>query len=289
MINKKALLIFIGLTYGLTITLICVTRILGLTLFDAPAAQAQLAIAVSMFIPALSAIFVQKAILKKPFKELGFKLSSWKMYAKVYGVVAAAYVLNYLITYLFVMKPDLTFKLFLAQNGMTAPLPLSAPSMIALLSALTFIAVPIVNMIPSLGEEIGWRGFLLPNLEPLGKPKAALFSGMAWALWHTPMILILGFGYGREALLGSLVHFLLITGLGTWMGYIWFKTRDTVLASFIHAVFNANAYGIWVIIFAGGNRLLVGSVGVINTAIFLLLGWWSLRRLTKDKGLPNKG
>ncbi len=42
-----------------------------------------------------------------------------------------------------------------------------------------------------LGEELGWRGFLLPRLVPdLGLVGAALTVGVLWALWHLPLWLL---------------------------------------------------------------------------------------------------
>lgn len=39
-----------------------------------------------------------------------------------------------------------------------------------------------------LGEELGWRGFLLPTLLQRYEPAlAALWVGLAWGLWHLPL------------------------------------------------------------------------------------------------------
>lgn len=46
------------------------------------------------------------------------------------------------------------------------------------------------SLVLVLGEEIGWRGFLLPKLhKALGARKALLYSGVIWGIWHCPMIL----------------------------------------------------------------------------------------------------
>jgi len=42
----------------------------------------------------------------------------------------------------------------------------------------------------ALGEEIGWRGFLVPELfKTMGFTSAALFSGVVWACWHYPLVI----------------------------------------------------------------------------------------------------
>jgi membrane protease YdiL (CAAX protease family) len=40
-----------------------------------------------------------------------------------------------------------------------------------------------------LGEEYGWRGYLLPRLLPLGEVRAALLVGAVWGPWHLPVLL----------------------------------------------------------------------------------------------------
>jgi hypothetical protein len=220
----------------------------------------------------MAAIITQLWVVKKPLKDLGFKLGPWKKYAKVYGLILLVFIINYAITWAFILKPDFTLNAFMAQYGIKEALPLPAWQMITIFTIVTLLGSPIFNMIPSLGEEIGWRGFLLPTLEPMGQTKAIVISGMIWALWHTPMILILGFAYGAQAWPGVLLHFILVTGLGIWMGYLWLQTRSTVLAGFIHAVFNAYAYGVFSMIFISPNKLLVGAVGVVNTLLIAILG-----------------
>jgi membrane protease YdiL (CAAX protease family) len=217
MVNKKALGIFLGLTFGLTLTLLLIACSIGWTLFDAPMAMSQMLIGAAMFIPALSALITQKWVLRRSLKELGFQWGGAAYYWKTYLVMLLLFTVNYALTWIFIQKPDLTLSSFLTQYGIQGGLPMPANQMIALLALVTLVGAPVMNMIPSLGEEIGWRGFLLPALEPLGQTKAAVFSGMIWALWHTPMILLLGFGYGRQAFPGFLLHFVLIFSLGIWM------------------------------------------------------------------------
>ncbi|MBP1643261.1 MAG: family intrarane metalloprotease [Acidobacteria bacterium] len=70
----------------------------------------------------------------------------------------------------------------------------------------------------SLGEEIGWRGVLLPALlrrmSPLG---ASLVLGVVWGLWHLPIDLVAGFGVtGPSAILARIVFVLPVAVLFTW-------------------------------------------------------------------------
>ena len=43
------------------------------------------------------------------------------------------------------------------------------------------------NMLLALGEELGWRGFLVPELTTwVGFRRASLYSGAIWGAWHLP-------------------------------------------------------------------------------------------------------
>jgi membrane protease YdiL (CAAX protease family) len=52
------------------------------------------------------------------------------------------------------------------------------------------IQVVILALTFALAEEIGIRGYLLPKLLPVGRRHALALSGLVWATWHMPLILL---------------------------------------------------------------------------------------------------
>lgn len=280
--NKKALFAFLSFTFGMTIAIALLARALGFTLVGKPVLMSQMVVLGAMFIPALGALLTQVFVVKRPLRELGLSLGPLPVYGRTYLVILGMFILNYGITWLFVQKPDPSLQSFLDMTGIPGPLPIPSAAMIAIFVFVTLFVTPFFNLLPSLGEEIGWRGFLLPALEPLGRIPAVILSGMTWALWHTPLILILGFGYGEQAWPGVLLHFVMVTSLGIWMGYAWFRTRSTILAGFMHATFNANAYGIWAILFVSSNKLTVGAGSITGAAICLVLAGYVVFLMKKE-------
>lgn len=84
------------------------------------------------------------------------------------------------------------------------PIPIDTPTLASILVINSYIAAITINSFFALGEEIGWRGFLQEWLESrgLGLVRASLVVGVFWGLWHASAILLLGYNYPENRLLG---------------------------------------------------------------------------------------
>jgi len=57
----------------------------------------------------------------------------------------------------------------------------------------------IQNLSMTVGEEIGWRGFLVPELvKQMSFTKASFLSGVLWAAWHSPLLLFADYNAGTN-------------------------------------------------------------------------------------------
>lgn len=144
-----------------------------------------------------------------------------------------------------------------------APLPVP----IGLLVAAQFVNVAIgavINTIPALGEELGWRGWLLPQLLPFGIVPALLISGVIWGLWHAPLILL---GYNYPGTPGWLALSAMV-GMTIVIGAVfsWLRIRSASVwpAALAHGAFNA----------AAGFSLIFVMVGEsFDPVQATILGW----------------
>ena len=58
------------------------------------------------------------------------------------------------------------------------------------LSPTSLLVSAVITTVAIMGEEIGWRGYLLPRVQQLtSRPKAALLTGFIQALFHLPLVL----------------------------------------------------------------------------------------------------
>jgi hypothetical protein len=109
-----------------------------------------------------------------------------------------------------------------------------------------------LNALFAVGEEVGWRGFLLDELESINLSliKNIIIIGAIWGIWHAPAILLLGHNYPENRVLG-IALFTLFAISFTPLHVLVRKVSSSVLpAASLHGSMNA----IW------GLTLLVSSV-----------------------------
>ena len=121
----------------------------------------------------------------------------------------------------------------------------------------------IINVVPALGEEIGWRGWLASRLEPCGKTATVLISGVIWGLWHAPLIL-LGYNYpgvpgwlSLPAMCGMTISF------GAVFAWLRLASRSVWPAALAHGSLNA----------AAGLFLVFASTSDLDMLVIAPLGW----------------
>ena len=57
----------------------------------------------------------------------------------------------------------------------------------------------VTGTVLGLGEEIGWRGFMYPELKNRqGRTKGLLIGGVIHGAWHFPIMILVGYEYGKD-------------------------------------------------------------------------------------------
>lgn len=251
----------------------------------------QYVVALVMWVPALAAFITVKFITKEDFKILRIRFGSWKPYLLTALLIPACYLIIYIITYFLNFgQPDWQmnhFKSFFEKEGIAIP-AIPNPSLTwGALYFTTLLFAPIINGLFGFGEELGWRGYLLFKLMPLGKWKAYSILAIIWGLWHLPLILV-GFMYPGYPYYGIILFCILTFGLGLFMNELTIRYKSAVLAGWVHGLFNSQRLGIWTILFPDVNPLLGGYNGLVGLAIWILLGIITMRYFRHNNyQMPN--
>ena len=227
-----------------------------LLLRDGNAAAYQLLLAVSMFCPLVSVLLVQKFWLHQP---TGI---SWRPRLKGNGrYLLAAWFGPAMLTLLgavlyfavFPSRLDFSGSWLVAAYGgemdaqtLRSQLGVSTLSYLLQNGLFAVLLAPAINMFPALGEEVGWRGYMMPRLkERFGLLNGRLLGGVVWGIWHWPLMLLVGYEYGTNylgaPLLGLVVWCVVCFALNTLLDILYEKTESIWVPAIAHGAFNAIA------------------------------------------------
>lgn len=79
-------------------------------------------------------------------------------------------------------------------------------------------AVLFTFLVVGIGEEVGWRGWMLPELQKRFSPlTSSILLGLVWGFWHFPLFVIGVYPGGPESVVEYLVFGPLLAILFTWL------------------------------------------------------------------------
>ena len=158
------------------------------------------------------------------------------------------------------------------QSQLDSPLAPEAVRMVVVVQLMMVPFAAVLNSVATFGEEIGWRGWLLPTLRPLGMWPALLLSGAIWGLWHAPMTL-LGHNFNEPNLWG--VVLMAVGSIGWGVVFGWFRLRSGSLWPAVVGHGGLNAAGGLVLIVSDADTplelALVNPMGVSGWIVLAVL------------------
>jgi uncharacterized protein len=222
-----------------------------------------------MWIPGLAALFVLR-LYRQPLTSLGFRFTRFRF-------IFFAFLCPFAIC-LFVYgtawwsgNPALSISRF--ANDLRQPYSYGVgPSFFLFL-----LVQGILSLIGAAGDEIGWRGFLVPVLARRGDfPLVVWASWLAWFLYHLPLILFAGY-HGQKPLGFELAFFgVMLFALSAILAWLRLASRSIWPAIFFHAAHNFLVQALFDKLTApnSSSDWVTGEFGVGLAMGYLLVAFW---------------
>lgn len=209
--------ILLTIIYSWTLWLLMILSARGLLPFKFPTNF------LGSFGPAIGALIGTGVIRGKPgLRNILKSLINWRTSAWSYLFAILFVIIVYVITAGITYLIDPALLKFGKMPGL--------PESIVYFFIIAFLGGP-------LGEEIGWRGFLQPQLLRKFTPLAAsLFIALIWLLWHIPLFWLEGAAQAG----GSVIYFgLSVLAMAFLFTLLYLKSKGSLLLAIIfHTVIN---------------------------------------------------
>ncbi len=291
--NRKRVIIFLTFAFGISWTAALAIFLTGglenSPVFSIDGTEVSLALillpTVYMFGPVVANVLTR--ILTREGKEdlflkPNFDQGRWKMYLAGWflpGILTIIGIIAYFLV--FPVQYDTGLTMLRDQISQSGNNNLNPWLVVAAQTFQALLLTPLLNAIPTFGEEFGWRGYLQPKLMPLGERKAVLLTGIIWGVWHWPIILM-GHNYGTDyfgaPFLGPLAMVWFTIVLSIIYGWITIKAESVWPAVIAHGAGNGIA-ALGLLFIQGNPDLilgptpagLIGGVGLTITALIIFL------------------
>lgn len=133
----------------------------------------------------------------------------------------------------------LQFLIFISSIAFTSSIRNVSIKSLLTTSGITWLMTYGDNLIRGpLGEELGWRGFVLNELQKKFSPlKSAIIVGVAWGFWHTPLWFLSG--YSGIQLMEYIICFLIyIIAASIIMTVFYNRNHNLSIPIMIHQFLN---------------------------------------------------
>jgi uncharacterized protein len=169
---------------------------------------------------------------------------------------------------------------------------ITSPAMFVLIYIGVMLTLGTVqSLFTAFGEELGWRGLLVPELsKETSFTTATLISGVIWVAYHVPIILTANYHNAGAPVWFGLVCFSIgVMGLSFAFNWLRLKSGSIWPAVCLHAFHNLFIQGIFTPFTAqtGLTAYVIDEFGVGMLLIGLAVGFYFWRRRGELPGPPQ--
>jgi membrane protease YdiL (CAAX protease family) len=144
----------------------------------------------------------------------------------------------------------------------------------------------------ALGEEIGWRGFLVPRLARVMSPLGvAMVSGVVWTLYHVAILVGADYNSGTPLWWGLSCFTVMIMSLSVVMTWLRLRSGSVWPAVLLHGAHNLFVQGVFTPLTGntGDTKWAVDEFGAALAIASLVLAIWVVAtgRLARSAPVPG--
>ena len=190
-----------------------------------------------MWCPALAAL-ASCRVLGRSFRSLAWRWPQWRYIAAAYFIPLAYATIAYGAIWALRLGGwnQETVHLIVQRFGLPR---MPEWSVFILWLLFTATAQMIRGMATALGEEIGWRGFLVPELaKQMSFTKVSLLSGIIWAAWHSPLLLFADYNAGTNRWYALGCFTAMVVSISFVFAWLRLKSGSLWPAAVLHASHN---------------------------------------------------
>jgi len=245
----------------------------------------------TMWCPALAAITTLK-LSGRQLSELGWNWPATN-YATQSWVLPLLYTfIAYVIVWSFGLGgfPNHQFMDQLVTRMGLAISPRAATALYILLAGSFGLARGLAS---ALGEEIGWRGFLVPELfKKVGFTTTAFVTGVVWSCWHYPLLIWGDYNSGTPTWYGLTCFTTMVVSLSFVFAWMRLKSGSLWTGAVLHASHNLYIQAIFTPLTAdtGKTAWYIDEFGAILPLVvlgFAIYAWSKRQELIHGDKLSN--
>lgn len=234
-----------------------------------------------MWCPALASMLTLR-LNGRSIADLGWKWGETKYQIRSWYIPLLYASIAYAIVWIFHLgafgNPDF-------YNSLAKSMHLGGPPWISIVLGIVLIGTyGLIRSISSaLGEEIGWRGFLVPELaKTTSFTTTSLVSGIVWSLWHYPILIYGDYNAGTPTWYGLTCFTVMVIAMSFVFAWMRLKSGSLWTGAILHGSHNLYIQGIFTPITrnTGKTAWFIDEFGCVLplVAIAFAIYFWSKRR-----------
>jgi len=137
------------------------------------------------------------------------------------------------------------------------------------------------------GEEVGWRGLLVPELMKFKSfTTTAILSGTIWAFWHYPILFFSDYNSGMPLLYAGICFTAIVIGCSFTLTWLRLKSASLWTAAILHASHNLFVQGVFdaATVDHGITRYITTEFGCGIAILYAVLAYFFWRRRAELEG-----